>query len=61
LILRSKSVARRNKLQAGIDDAASEIKENKEEDDFKAMFGDLKKKKKKKEIPLELVCCSPSF
>ena len=47
--------------EVGIDDAASEIKENKEEDDFKAMFGDLKKKKKKKEIPLELVCCSPSF
>jgi translation initiation factor 2 subunit 2 len=27
-----------------------------EEDEFKAMFGDLKKKKKKKEIPLDLVC-----
>ncbi|KAH9063187.1 domain found in IF2B/IF5-domain-containing protein [Lactarius vividus] len=40
--------------EAGIDDAASELKEAKEEDDFKAMFGDLKKKKKKKEIPLEL-------
>ncbi|OBZ76295.1 putative eukaryotic translation initiation factor 2 subunit beta [Grifola frondosa] len=26
----------------------------KEDDDFKAMFGDLKKKKKKKEIPLDL-------
>ncbi|TDL27869.1 eukaryotic translation initiation factor 2 beta [Rickenella mellea] len=26
----------------------------KEEDDFKAMFGDLKKKKKKKEIPMDL-------
>jgi translation initiation factor 2 subunit 2 len=25
-------------------------------DDFKSMFGDLKKKKKKKEIPLDLVC-----
>ena len=47
--------------EAGIDDAASELKEAKEEDDFKAMFGDLKKKKKKKEIPLELVCRSPSF
>jgi translation initiation factor 2 subunit 2 len=27
----------------------------KEEDEFKAMFGDLKKKKKKKEIPIDLV------
>lgn len=27
----------------------------KEEDEMKAMFGDLKKKKKKKEIPLDLV------
>jgi hypothetical protein len=41
--------------EAGIDDIASESKEVKEEDDFKAMFGDLKKKKKKKEIPLDLV------
>lgn len=41
---------------AGVDDVASEPKEFKEEDDFKAMFGDLKKKKKKKEIPLDLVC-----
>ncbi|KAI9433028.1 domain found in IF2B/IF5-domain-containing protein [Lactarius indigo] len=40
--------------EAGIDDAASELKDAKEEEDFKAMFGDLKKKKKKKEIPLEL-------
>ncbi|KAI9459219.1 domain found in IF2B/IF5-domain-containing protein [Lactarius psammicola] len=40
--------------EAGIDDAASGLKEAKEEEDFKAMFGDLKKKKKKKEIPLEL-------
>ena len=39
----------------GVDDIASEPKEVKEEDDFKAMFGDLKKKKKKKEIPLDLV------
>ncbi|KAH9973976.1 eukaryotic translation initiation factor 2 beta [Lactifluus volemus] len=30
-----------------------EPREVKEEDDFKAMFGDLKKKKKKKEIPLD--------
>jgi hypothetical protein len=41
--------------EAGVDDAAPEPKEVKEEDDFKAMFGDLKKKKKKKEIPLDLV------
>jgi translation initiation factor 2 subunit 2 len=41
--------------EVGIDDAASELKEAKEEDDFKAMFGDLKKKKKKKEIPHDLV------
>ena len=34
----------------GLDDG-----EKKEEDDLKAMFGDLKKKKKKKEIPLDLV------
>jgi translation initiation factor 2 subunit 2 len=27
-----------------------------EEDDIKAMFGDLKKKKKKKEIPMDFVC-----
>jgi len=26
-----------------------------EEDDFKAMFGDMKKKKKKREIPIDLV------
>jgi len=38
----------------GINDIASEPKEVKEEDDFKAIFGDLKKKKKKKEIPLDL-------
>jgi translation initiation factor 2 subunit 2 len=30
----------------------------KEDDEFKAMFGDLKKKKKKKEIPLDLVFAS---
>lgn len=29
--------------------------EGKEDDEFKAMFGDLKKKKKKKDIPLDLV------
>jgi hypothetical protein len=41
--------------EAGVDDVAPEFKEIKEEEDFKAMFGDLKKKKKKKEIPLDLV------
>jgi translation initiation factor 2 subunit 2 len=41
--------------EAGVDDVASEPKGVKEEEDFKAMFGDLKKKKKKKEIPLDLV------
>ena len=30
--------------------------EAKEEDDVKAMFGDLKKKKKKKEVSLDSVC-----
>ena len=34
----------------------AEDTEKKADDDFKAMFGDLKKKKKKKEIPLDLVC-----
>jgi hypothetical protein len=48
--------------EAGADDVPSELKEVREEDDFKAMFGDLKKKKKKKEIPLDLVCpTSPYF
>jgi translation initiation factor 2 subunit 2 len=32
--------------------------EKNEDDEFKAMFGDLKKKKKKKEIPLDLVSVS---
>ena len=31
--------------------------EKKEDDEFKAMFGDMKKKKKKKDIPLDLVRC----
>ena len=30
--------------------------EKKEDDEFKAMFGDLKKKKKKKEVSLDSVC-----
>jgi len=41
--------------EAGVDDVAPEPNEVKEEEDFKAMFGDLKKKKKKKDIPLDLV------
>ena len=35
--------------------ADGEDAEKKEDDEFKAMFGDLKKKKKKKDIPLDLV------
>lgn len=36
--------------------AHEQMKENEGgEDDFKAMFGDLKKKKKKKDIPMDLV------
>lgn len=34
---------------------AGQEKKNDEDGEFKAMFGDLKKKKKKKEIPLDLV------
>ncbi|KAL6304672.1 eukaryotic translation initiation factor 2 beta [Sparassis latifolia] len=42
-------------MQNGIGGADAEGVDKKEEDeDFKAMFGDLKKKKKKKEIPLDL-------
>jgi translation initiation factor 2 subunit 2 len=41
--------------EVGVDDVAPDSKEVKEEEDFKAMFGDLKKKKKKKEFPLDLV------
>jgi translation initiation factor 2 subunit 2 len=41
--------------ESGAEDVALGSKEVKEEEDFKAMFGDLKKKKKKKEIPLDLV------
>ena len=41
--------------QNGISGEGAEETEKKEDDDFKAMFGDLKKKKKKKEIPLDLV------
>jgi len=40
--------------EVGVDDIAPERSEVKEEEDFKAMFGDLKKKKKKKDIPLDL-------
>ncbi|KAI0049502.1 hypothetical protein FA95DRAFT_1556791 [Auriscalpium vulgare] len=45
---------KQNGVGAGADEDVLEPKESKEEDDFKAMFGDLKKKKKKKEIPLDL-------
>ena len=46
---------RMKQSEADVDDVTHEPKEVKEEEDFKAMFGDLKKKKKKKEIPLDLV------
>ena len=42
--------------QNGMSSDGMDESEKKEDDDFKAMFGDLKKKKKKKEIPLDLVC-----
>ena len=32
-----------------------DVEKKKEGDDFKAIFGDVKKKKKKKEIPMDLV------
>lgn len=54
-----------NGIGAGGDEDAEAPKSKKEkdagkeDDEFKAMFGDLKKKKKKKDIPLDLVCsCS---
>ena len=34
--------------------AHERMKKTNDDDDFKAMFGDLKKKKKKKEIPMDL-------
>ncbi|KAI0767635.1 eukaryotic translation initiation factor 2 beta [Fomes fomentarius] len=40
--------------QNGVTGEAADDAEKEEDDDFKAMFGDLKKKKKKKEIPLDL-------
>lgn len=40
--------------QSGASEAKSE-KKDKDEEDYKAMFGDMKKKKKKKEIPLDFV------
>ncbi|PCH36765.1 eukaryotic translation initiation factor 2 beta [Wolfiporia cocos MD-104 SS10] len=40
--------------QNGITGEDEEEGEKKEDDEFKAMFGDLKKKKKKKDIPLDL-------
>ncbi|EAU83828.2 translation initiation factor [Coprinopsis cinerea okayama7 len=44
-----KTAHEKMKAEAGEGDAGKA----KEEDDFKAMFGDIKKKKKKKEIPLD--------
>ena len=51
-------------MKGSLGGPASSIKD-KEDEDFKAMFGDLKKKKKKKEIPMDFVrlflfffCCS---
>lgn len=41
--------------QNGVTGEVADDAEKEEDDDFKAMFGDLKKKKKKKEIPLDLV------
>lgn len=42
-------------VQNGAEGPVDKGKDKDEEDDFKAMFGDVKKKKKKKEIPLDLV------
>jgi translation initiation factor 2 subunit 2 len=39
---------------------SGEDAQKKEDDEFKALFGDLKKKKKKKEIPMDLVGLSRS-
>jgi len=41
-------------LQSGASVAKPE-KKDKDEEDYRAMFGDMKKKKKKKEIPLDFV------
>ena len=35
--------------------SSGDSNKEKEEEDFKAMFGDMKKKKKKKEIPMDFV------
>lgn len=43
-----------HELMAQSSEAKSE-KKDKEEEDYKAMFGDMKKKKKKKEIPMDFV------
>ncbi|KAH9834754.1 eukaryotic translation initiation factor 2 beta [Rhodofomes roseus] len=40
--------------QNGDVDAEDGVEEKKEDEDLKAMFGDLKKKKKKKDIPMDL-------
>ena len=41
-------------LQSGASEAKPD-KKDKDEEDYRAMFGDMKKKKKKKEIPLDFV------
>ena len=45
------------RVDMGPKTAHEQMKENEgAEDDLNAMFGDLKKKKKKKSIPMDLVC-----
>ena len=41
--------------------SAEDGPEKKEDDELKALFGDVKKKKKKKEIPMDLVRLAPSL
>lgn len=44
-----------HELMKGSSEDSTPSKNGKDEEDFKAMFGDMKKKKKKKEIPMDLV------
>jgi translation initiation factor 2 subunit 2 len=44
-----------HELMKGSSGDSAPSKKDKEEEDFKAMFGDMKKKKKKKEIPMDFV------